>query len=397
MRRRLHLAASLVGQPEVLLLDEPTPGIDPQSRLDLWGLIRDLIAGDTTVLLTTQYLDDADQLASRIAVIDRGKLIAQGTGDELKDKMGGSVIELHIAYEDSTQALNAMSAISDDVTFEESRRIIRLRVTRGYRPRLGCSLQLPILCTNTASEEPMDRYRTPTVSLAEAYHVAQRWLTFLGAVPEKITEPADGIIELRSAGMVTRIKFDRSAIAPAAILAMLKATDGEPVRRLLFSVTGFTDGAKSLGEGRGFGLFDIDAVGDVHPHTTYARSLVPSEPLKPAFLHTPSPDDKQDDEVPVNPFGPLDTERPDEWSDCPRCGVTQHHSVEICVSCGADMKARGRVVAPSGGVTPTQGMAVPEASMSQASATSVPRAPAGGPRLRCRTCGSHDIELRHGD
>ena len=120
----------------------------------------------------------------------------------------------------------------------------------------------------------MDRYRTPTVSLAEAYHVAQRWLTFLGAVPEKVTEPADGIIELRSAGLVTRIKFDRVAITPSAILAMLKATDGEPVRRLLFSVTGFTDGAKSLGESRGFGLFDIDAIGDVRPHTTYALALI---------------------------------------------------------------------------------------------------------------------------
>ena len=100
MRRRLDLAASLVGRPSVLFLDEPTTGIDPQSRLDLWDMIRDLIAAGTTVLLTTQYLDEADQLANRIAVIDRGKLIAQGTGDELKDKMGGSVIELHVADED---------------------------------------------------------------------------------------------------------------------------------------------------------------------------------------------------------------------------------------------------------------------------------------------------------
>lgn len=239
----------------------------------------------------------------------------------------------------------------------------------------------------------MDRYRTPTVSLAEAYHVAQRWLTFLGAVPEKITEPADGIIELRSAGLVTRIKFDRTALAPSAILAMLKATDGEAVRRLLFSVTGFTDGAKSLGESRGFGLFDIDAVGDVHPHTTYARSLVPSEPLEPAFLHMPS-HEEEEDALPVNPFGPVDLDSPDEWTDCPRCGVTQHHSVDVCVSCGADMSARSRVVAPTGAI-PTPG-AAPEVRM-QTSATAVPRAPAGGPRLRCRTCGSHDIELQHGD
>lgn len=246
----------------------------------------------------------------------------------------------------------------------------------------------------------MDRYRTPTVSLAEAYHVAQRWLTFLGAVPEKIIEPADGIIELRSAGLVTRIKFDRAAIAPAAILAMLKATDGEPVRRLLFSVTGFTDGAKSLGESRGFGLFDIDAIGDVHPHTTYARSLVPSEPLEPAFLHMPTPE-ADDITAPANPFGPVEETVADQWIDCPRCGVTQHHSVEICVSCGADVTARGRVATSAASIPrPAVPQPAPSPMFAQQppspSASAVPQAPLGGPRLRCRTCGSHDIELQHG-
>jgi ribosomal protein L37E len=102
--------------------------------------------------------------------------------------------------------------------------------------------------------------------------------------------------------------------------------------------------------------------------------------------------------LPVNPFGPVDVENPDEWTDCPRCGVTQHHSVEICVSCGADMTSRGRVVAPSGGVMPVHGVATPSTSRrNQPPATAVPRAPAGGPRLVCRTCGSHDIELQHGD
>lgn len=241
----------------------------------------------------------------------------------------------------------------------------------------------------------MDRYRTPTVSLAEAYHVAQRWLTFLGAVPDQVTEPADGIIELRSAGLVTRIKYDRTAVAPSAILAMLKATDGEPVRRLLFSVTGFTDGAKSLGESRGFGLFDIDSIGDVHPHTTYARSLVPSEPLEPAFLHSPDPKDETPS-APVNPFGPVD-DTTGEWVDCPRCGVTQHHSVDICVSCGADVTTRGRVTAVTAPAAVPPAVAPRGPGHGQApSATAVPRAPAGGPRLRCRTCGSHDIELQHG-
>ena len=243
----------------------------------------------------------------------------------------------------------------------------------------------------------MDRYRTPTVSLAEAYHVAQRWLTFLGAVPEQITEPADGIIELRSAGLVTRIKFDRTAVAPSAILAMLKSTDGEAVRRLLFSVTGFTDGAKSLGESRGFGLFDIDAIGDVHPHTTYARSLVPSEPLEPAFLHTPSPEDDEPS-APVNPFGPIDEDAAAEWVDCPRCGVTQHHSVDVCVSCGADVSPRARMSSATQPAPPPLAPSPPPQPRptGQPAAQAVPKAPAGGPRLRCRTCGSHDIELQHG-
>ena len=137
MRRRLDLAASLVGRPEVLFLDEPTTGIDPQSRLDLWDLIRDLIAAGTTVLLTTQYLDEADQLANRIAVIDRGKLIAQGTGDELKDKMGGSVIELHVAEDDRSRTVEALQQISSEATFERAHQSIRLPASEGSQTLLA--------------------------------------------------------------------------------------------------------------------------------------------------------------------------------------------------------------------------------------------------------------------
>jgi len=90
MRRRLDVAASMVGRPKVLFLDEPTTGIDPRSRIDLWNLIQDLVTGGTTILLTTQYLDEADQLAARVAVIDQGRLITQGTPAELKDKMGAA-------------------------------------------------------------------------------------------------------------------------------------------------------------------------------------------------------------------------------------------------------------------------------------------------------------------
>jgi oleandomycin transport system ATP-binding protein len=92
MRRRLDLAASLVGRPPFLYLDEPTTGLDPVSRRDLWGMIRSLVSDGTTVLLTTQYLDEADQLADEIVVIDHGKVIAAGTSKELKMRVGGQVV-----------------------------------------------------------------------------------------------------------------------------------------------------------------------------------------------------------------------------------------------------------------------------------------------------------------
>jgi len=96
MRRRIDLAASLIGRPQVLFLDEPTTGVDPASRQDLWRLVRDLAAEGTTVLLTTQYLDEADHLADRIAVIDHGRLLTEGTSTELKDRTGGAVVELTV-------------------------------------------------------------------------------------------------------------------------------------------------------------------------------------------------------------------------------------------------------------------------------------------------------------
>jgi ABC-2 type transport system ATP-binding protein len=96
MRRRLDLAASLIMHPKVLFLDEPTTGLDPRSRFALWNVIRDLVKEGTTVLLTTQYLEEADQLADAIFVIDHGRIIAQGTADELKTQVGGDVLEIHM-------------------------------------------------------------------------------------------------------------------------------------------------------------------------------------------------------------------------------------------------------------------------------------------------------------
>jgi ABC-2 type transport system ATP-binding protein len=132
MRRRLDLAASLVGRPEVLFLDEPTTGIDPRSRLDIWDMIRDLAKTGTTVLLTTQYLDEADTLADRVAVIDRGRLISEGTAEELKDRLGGSVIE--VAVEDGLLdgALQALAGI-DGVTVDRVTGRISMPALQGSR------------------------------------------------------------------------------------------------------------------------------------------------------------------------------------------------------------------------------------------------------------------------
>jgi oleandomycin transport system ATP-binding protein len=110
MRRRLDLAASMVGSPRVLFLDEPTTGLDPRSRSDVWDMVRGLVADGVTVLLTTQYLDEADQLAHDIVVIDHGKVIATGTPDELKARAGGQVLEVIPASRARLEAAAAVLA-----------------------------------------------------------------------------------------------------------------------------------------------------------------------------------------------------------------------------------------------------------------------------------------------
>src|SRR5206468_12443535 len=97
MLRRLDLAAGLVAHPPVLFLDEPTTGLDPRSRIGMWDVIRQLVAEGTTLLLTTQYLDEADELCDEIVVIDHGVVIAAGTSGELKDRVGGGVVEFDVA------------------------------------------------------------------------------------------------------------------------------------------------------------------------------------------------------------------------------------------------------------------------------------------------------------
>jgi ABC-2 type transport system ATP-binding protein len=129
MRRRLDVGASLVGKPRVLFMDEPTTGLDPRSRLVLWELIRDLQKEGTTLLLCTQYLEEADHLCDRIAVIDLGLVIAEGTSEELKDKIGGEVLELHVATEDLPRAAETLRGLgAGDPATDEERRLIRVPV-----------------------------------------------------------------------------------------------------------------------------------------------------------------------------------------------------------------------------------------------------------------------------
>ena len=107
MRKRLDVAASLIGEPEILFLDEPTTGLDPKSRMELWESIKRLVKKGTTVLLTTQYLEEADYLADNIVIIDQGKVVAEGTAKDLKAKIGGGVLEIHPSDKQDLQPLVA--------------------------------------------------------------------------------------------------------------------------------------------------------------------------------------------------------------------------------------------------------------------------------------------------
>jgi ABC-2 type transport system ATP-binding protein len=133
MRRRLDLAAALVARPPVLFLDEPTTGLDPRSRLDLWEMIEDRVRGGTTVLLTTQYLDEADRLADSIAVVDHGRVIAEGTSDQLKDRVGGERLEVHLEPgADADAAVRALASLGDEPPVAEDGTVrITLRERAG--------------------------------------------------------------------------------------------------------------------------------------------------------------------------------------------------------------------------------------------------------------------------
>jgi ABC-2 type transport system ATP-binding protein len=157
MRRRLDLAAALVARPPVLFLDEPTTGLDPQSRQDLWGVIESLVAGGTTVLLTTQYLEEADRLARNIIVVDHGRVIAEGTPAALKANLGTSVVSISLSDDAAAQKAAAMVASLSDKPPIIDHNIVELTVEDG--PKVGAEVlrtldaaHLPI--TGLALREP---------------------------------------------------------------------------------------------------------------------------------------------------------------------------------------------------------------------------------------------------
>jgi ABC-2 type transport system ATP-binding protein len=149
MRRRLDLAMTLVGDPRIIFLDEPTAGLDPRSRRTMWQLIRELVAGGVTIFLTTQYLDEADELADKVAVLDRGRLIAEGTPQALKRRVPGGHVRLQFAdqegLESAARALGA-SARDDDTLTLEVPSDGGVRSLRGLLDRLdGASVEVDSL------------------------------------------------------------------------------------------------------------------------------------------------------------------------------------------------------------------------------------------------------------
>ena len=132
MRRRLDLAASLIVKPKVLFLDEPTTGLDPRGRQEMWSVIEELVKGGVTLLLTTQYLEEADQLADEIAVIDHGKVIARGTSDALKKQVGGERLEIVVESQNIAKTMEVVATVSGNkATLDEGLRMISAPVSTG--------------------------------------------------------------------------------------------------------------------------------------------------------------------------------------------------------------------------------------------------------------------------
>ena len=171
MRRRLDLAASLIVQPKVLFLDEPTTGLDPRGRQEMWQVIQELVKGGVTLLLTTQYLEEADQLADEIAVIDHGKVIARGTSDALKKQVGGERLEITVENYDIPKVQEIVARISTSATHTDIR-TISAPVTTG-----SVALMEALRALDEAKIHPLDialkRPSLDDVFLSLTGHVAE--------------------------------------------------------------------------------------------------------------------------------------------------------------------------------------------------------------------------------
>lgn len=181
MRRRLDLAASLIISPPVLFLDEPTTGLDIRGRLSMWEVISTLVADGTTVLLTTQYLEEADQLADSIAVVDHGRVIAKGTSDELKTQVGGERLELTVARGgDLNVAAQAVQPYaSSDLQINTERRHLIVPVTQGAQ------LLTSVVRDLDAAQVPLDDLALRRPTLDDVF------LTLTGRPAEETEQPTD--------------------------------------------------------------------------------------------------------------------------------------------------------------------------------------------------------------
>ena len=173
MRRRLDLAASLIVKPKVLFLDEPTTGLDPRGRMEMWGVIEELVKGGVTLLLTTQYLEEADQLADEIAVIDHGKVIARGPSDALKSQVGGERLEVTVESQQIAETTAIIESISGNKAIvDQSLRTITAPVSTGSK-----ALMDVLRALDAAAIHPLDvglkRPSLDDVFMALTGHVAE--------------------------------------------------------------------------------------------------------------------------------------------------------------------------------------------------------------------------------
>lgn len=179
MRRRLDLAASLIAQPPLIFLDEPTTGLDPRTRIQMWDTIRNLVSKGSTILLTTQYLDEADQLADRIAVIDHGKVIAEGTGPELKASVGTATLQLQLAAKQDT-----------DKAMRVAQKVLGVNVNSPSEGRISAPMANPDLVTDLLVALRTNKIHLSQVSVQEPT-LDEVFLTLTG----KPTQEEKGAIE----------------------------------------------------------------------------------------------------------------------------------------------------------------------------------------------------------